>query len=121
MPKGPQGQKRPADGIGCANLVAKIATGEEIETTATKLGVAGGIARAIKLNPAKRSKIAKDAAKQRWQKREYEMAQVENKDKKATDSSNAVRMYSNNSLKEPVRAFEDTFSGYDLLKKHFQK
>ena len=28
MPKGPQGQKRPADAIGCAVLVGKIATGE---------------------------------------------------------------------------------------------
>lgn len=28
MPKGPQGQKRPADAIGLAVMVAKIATGE---------------------------------------------------------------------------------------------
>ena len=28
MPRGPQGQKRPADTIGCAVMVAKIATGE---------------------------------------------------------------------------------------------
>ena len=27
-PRGPQGQKRPADAIGCAIMVAKIATGE---------------------------------------------------------------------------------------------
>ena len=32
MPKGPQGQKRPADVIGNAVLVAKIATGEEEDT-----------------------------------------------------------------------------------------
>ena len=31
MPKGPQGQKRPADVIGCAVAVAKIATGEAKE------------------------------------------------------------------------------------------
>ena len=31
MPKGPQGQKRPADVIGAAIRVAKIATGEEEE------------------------------------------------------------------------------------------
>ena len=36
MPKGPQGQKRPADAVGCAVQVAKIATGEEEETTPTK-------------------------------------------------------------------------------------
>ena len=31
MPKGPQGQKRPADVIGAAVMVAKIATGEICE------------------------------------------------------------------------------------------
>jgi len=29
MPKGPQGEKRPADAIGLAVMVAKIATGEQ--------------------------------------------------------------------------------------------
>lgn len=29
MPKGPQGQARPTDAIGCAVKVARIATGEE--------------------------------------------------------------------------------------------
>ena len=36
MPKGPQGQRRPADAVGCAVQVARIATGEEEETTPTK-------------------------------------------------------------------------------------
>ena len=36
MPKGPQGQKRPADAVGCAVQVARIATGEEQEDTPTK-------------------------------------------------------------------------------------
>lgn len=31
MPKGPQGQRRSADAVGCAVQVAKIATGEESE------------------------------------------------------------------------------------------
>ena len=31
MPKGPQGQKRPADAIGLAVLIGKIATGEVTE------------------------------------------------------------------------------------------
>ena len=35
MPKGPQGQKRPADVIGAAIRVARIATGEEDETPET--------------------------------------------------------------------------------------
>jgi len=33
MPKGPQGQKRPADVIGAAVMVAKIATGEVEDVT----------------------------------------------------------------------------------------
>ena len=35
MPEGPQGQRRPADVVGCAVHVAKIATGE-IEDTKPK-------------------------------------------------------------------------------------
>ncbi len=33
MPKGPQGQKRPADAIGAAIMVARIATGEIADPT----------------------------------------------------------------------------------------
>ena len=33
MPKGPKGQKRPANVVGCAVTVAKIATGEIEETS----------------------------------------------------------------------------------------
>ena len=33
MPKGPQGQKRPADVIGNAVHISRIATGEQQETT----------------------------------------------------------------------------------------
>ena len=36
MPKGPQGQRRPADAVGCAVQVARIATGEEEEDVPTK-------------------------------------------------------------------------------------
>ena len=51
MPRGPQGQKRPADAIGAAIMVAKIATGEITETLIsksgrTRSGLAGGNARA---------------------------------------------------------------------------
>jgi hypothetical protein len=71
MPKGPQGQKRPADVIGAAVMVAKIATGE-IEDKRTekeytrKAGVIGGKARAEKLSSDTRKKIAKKAARIRW-------------------------------------------------------
>jgi hypothetical protein len=71
MPKGPRGQKRPADVVGCAVKVAKIATGETkdefIKKEYTrKAGLIGGKARAIKLSPKKRKAIAKKAAKMRW-------------------------------------------------------
>ena len=73
MPKGPQGQKRPADAIGRAIMVAKIATGEIEETTDdpskahhSRGGKIGGAARAAKLTPEQRSEIAKRAASARW-------------------------------------------------------
>ena len=73
MPKGPQGQKRPADGIGCAVLVGKIATGEEQEevayATASK-GSAGGKARAQHLSDGERTTIAKAGAAARWSTKE---------------------------------------------------
>ena len=58
MPRGPKGEKRPADAIGAAVMVAKIATGEiEDELTddgknkaAQELGRLGGKARAACLN-----------------------------------------------------------------------
>jgi hypothetical protein len=76
MPKGPQGRKRPADVIGNAIKVARIATGEEVEAltedgkdkAAVSLGKRGGKARAEKLSPARRKKIAKEAADARWKK-----------------------------------------------------
>ena len=76
MPKGPQGQKRPADVIGNAVKVMRIATGEEEEEyeddgkdpAAKALGAKGGKARAEKLTPERRSGIARKAAAKRWSK-----------------------------------------------------
>ena len=76
MPKGPKGEKRPADVVGAAVMVAKIATGEiEDELTddgknkaAQALGRLGGKARAKKLTSEQRSEIAKKAAAKRWEK-----------------------------------------------------
>ena len=71
MPKGPKGERRPADVIGCAVHIAKIATGE-IEDTELKYpakrnsGLAGSKARAKSLNNSNRSDIAKKAAAARW-------------------------------------------------------
>lgn len=72
MPKGPQGQKRPADAIGLAVMVAKIATGEIEDTVDPSKdhhregGKKGGAARAAALTPEQRSEIAKKAAAKRW-------------------------------------------------------
>ena len=75
MPKGPRGEKRPADVIGNAIKVARLAVGDEHETlgpddgkdpAAKSLGARGGAARAKALSPKKRSEIAKKAAKARW-------------------------------------------------------
>ncbi|MGF1619325.1 MAG: RNA-binding protein [Rhodomicrobiaceae bacterium] len=77
MPKGPQGQKRPADAIARAVKVAKIATGEIEEDkpvddgkdkAAQSLGRRGGKARAEKMTPERRAEIAKQAASARWKK-----------------------------------------------------
>jgi hypothetical protein len=71
MPKGPQGQKRPADTVAAAILVAKIATGETEEkfkapSGKVRSGKAGGKARAEKLTAEQRSLVAKKAAGARW-------------------------------------------------------
>jgi hypothetical protein len=71
MPRGPQGQKRPVDAIGCAVMVGRLATGEIIEilkepSGKVRSGNAGSKARAEKLSKEERTAIAKKAAAQRW-------------------------------------------------------
>jgi hypothetical protein len=74
MPRGPRGEKRPADVIGNAVKVMRIATGEETEeadsakSAAQELGARGGKARAAKMTPERRAEIAKHAAQKRWAK-----------------------------------------------------
>ena len=78
MPKGPKGEKRPADVIGAAVKVMQIATGEIDEDldddgknkAAVELGRKGGAARAKKMSARRRKEIAKKAAEARWSKRE---------------------------------------------------
>lgn len=73
MPKGPQGQKRPADAIGLAVMVGKIATGEiEDSVTDTRAarqaaGEKGGASRIRQLDAKERSALAKQGAKARWE------------------------------------------------------
>jgi hypothetical protein len=74
MPKGPKGQKRPADVIGNAVHVMRIAIGDIVEEmsndgkdkAAQSLGKRGGAARAAKLTPEERAEIARKAAAKRW-------------------------------------------------------
>ena len=46
MPRGPKGEKRPADAVGAAVMVAKIATGEVEESTEPDDGKNQGCCRA---------------------------------------------------------------------------
>jgi len=71
MPKGPRGEKRPADVVSAAVMVGRIATGEIEETKPTKAGQlkggkAGGKKRAETLTAKRRSEIAQAAARKRW-------------------------------------------------------
>lgn len=72
MPRGPRGEKRPADVVRNAIKVAKIATGEdseELPETKGKRsagGLVGGPARASALSSDQRKRIAKKAAAARW-------------------------------------------------------
>ncbi len=77
MPRGPKGEKRPADVIANAVRVMQIATGEAEETyegqtedgkdkAAQVLGRKGGAARAASMTPERRAEIARKAAAKRW-------------------------------------------------------
>jgi hypothetical protein len=75
MPRGPRGERRPADVIGAAVKTMRILTGEETEddldetpppSPAQQLGKLGGAARARVLTAERRTSIAKKAAASRW-------------------------------------------------------
>ena len=74
MPKGPKGQKRPADVVSKPVHVMKVLTGEVKEgaqvddgkdPAAKTLGAKGGAARAKAITPERRSEIPKKAAARR--------------------------------------------------------
>jgi hypothetical protein len=75
MPRSPKGEKRPADVIGNAVHVMRLATGEIQESSRTddgkskaavELGRKGGMARAKSLTTEQRRAIARKAATARW-------------------------------------------------------
>ena len=76
MHRGPKGERRPADAISNAIMIAKIANGEIGDITtedgknaaAVALGRLGGKARAAGMTAKKRKEIAQRAAATRWSK-----------------------------------------------------
>lgn len=71
VPRGPRGERRPADAIGCAIMVGRIAIGEVTEnlkepTGKVRSGHAGARARVEKTTKEARKAIAKKAAAARW-------------------------------------------------------
>jgi hypothetical protein len=74
MPKGPNGEKRPADAVGLAVMVGRVATGEVDDVApddgkdkaAQAIGKKSGKARAASMSPERRAEIAKAAAAKRW-------------------------------------------------------
>ena len=118
MPKGPNGQKRPADVIGCAIAVGQIATGENEETPIEPRGSIGGKARADALSPSKRSEIASLAASKRWRK-EGRVKMQTAKSETVARGREAVCMYPNNCLKEPVSEYKNLFA--EVVKNTFTK
>lgn len=74
LPKGPAGQKRPADVVSNAVHVMRVLTGEADDSppdtgkskAAQELGSKGGKARAANMTPERRAEIARKAAAKRW-------------------------------------------------------
>jgi hypothetical protein len=81
MPKGPRGERRPADVVSAAVMVGRIATGEERETPPPPLknahavalgklgGEKGGKARAKNMSAKQLKEQGKKAALARWSKK----------------------------------------------------
>ncbi|KPP80354.1 MAG: hypothetical protein HLUCCA04_13405 [Oceanicaulis sp. HLUCCA04] len=109
MPKGPNGERRPADANACAVMVARIATGEVEEkiskpSAKRKSALEGAKARSLALTSERKSEIARKAAKARWKGDDMSLTQP------AEKSAQERRLpYPANGLGEPKKAFEDTF------------
>ena len=71
MPKGPRGESRPPDIVGCAILVGRIAVGDvteepQVPSGRVRSGLAGAKARSDSLTAQQRSDVARKAANARW-------------------------------------------------------
>ena len=72
MPRGPNGEKRPADPVQRGIMVGKILTGEiedKLPSATRNGGVKGGHARAEKLTPERRREISRMGVEARQRKR----------------------------------------------------
>jgi hypothetical protein len=78
VPRGPKGEKRPADVNAAAVMIGRIATGEASDDAVTDegknaaavaLGRLGGKARAAGMTAKRRKEIAQRAAEKRWKRR----------------------------------------------------
>ena len=71
MPSGPRGEKRPADMVGAAVMVARLSVGDSTEslkapTGRVRSGHAGAKARVENTTNERRQEIARKAASARW-------------------------------------------------------
>jgi hypothetical protein len=74
MPRGPRGERRPADVVANPVKVMRTSIGENRDdredapapSPAAQLGKLGGAARAKVLTPQRRAEIARKAAQTRW-------------------------------------------------------
>ena len=71
MPSGPRGEKRPADMVGAAVMVARLSVGDATEVHAkpsgrVRSGYAGATARFESTTSERRQEIARKAAGARW-------------------------------------------------------
>jgi hypothetical protein len=125
MPKGPKGEKRPADTNACAVMVARIATGETEEAPIVTGGrKVGGLARARALSPERRKEVAQKAARVRWRetedgKVETTMAVKETGKVEGRRGEKLALMYPTNQLGAQVRGYEETRGVGALIKREF--
>jgi hypothetical protein len=125
MPKGPNGQKRPADSVGMSVMVARIATGEISDTISPSKkinsGRAGAAARNAALSKDERLSIARIAAQARWKNGEDDpmTQQLQSVGAATQEAERVVQMYPNNQLKDQVRKFDQTKSAFSVVKDEF--
>ncbi len=126
MPKGPRGEKRPADVVGCAVAVAKVATGE-IEDGRYKSpgrrrsGFAGAKARDEALSDERKSEIARMAARKRWRSSGEEEIDMVHGTEEVRRDDDAVLMYPDNQLGEQQREYDETQSAFSVVRERFFK